>query len=215
MTDELVETATGAVDVTDPAARALIERAARAVDDGGLVVYPTETVYGLGGDALDGAAVRRVFDAKGRDESKPLSLGVAGVDDALAHTRPTPLAMGFMRAFLPGPITVVVERQQTVPDALTAGRDRVGIRIPDHPVALALLEETGPLTATSANESGRGNVTAVDALSEAFCERVDVFVDGGETAGAESTVVDPEAGTIHRRGAMAGAVEAWLEDPPV
>ena len=192
-----------------------VRRAASAVAAGKLVVYPTETVYGLGADALDEAAVERVFETKRRDRDDPLSLGVGRVDDAFAHTRPTERATAFMRAFLPGPVTVVVERDPAVPAVLTGGRDRVGVRVPDHPVARALLEAAGPLTATSANVSGSGSVTRVNDLDDRVRDRAATVVDGGETAGAESTVVDPDAGTIHRRGAMAGAVEAWLDDPPV
>ena len=192
-----------------------LRAAAAAVDRGELVVYPTETVYGLGADALDAAAVERVFDLKGRARSNPPSLGVASVDDALRYTRPTERAVAFARAFLPGPVTVVVERGDRVPDALTAGRDRVGIRVPDHDLARALMAETGPLTATSANVSGTGSVTSPGGLGERVSEGVAAVIDGGETPGTESTVVDPAAGTIHRRGAMAGAIEAWLADPPV
>jgi len=192
-----------------------IRRAAEATADGDLVVYPTETVYGLGGGALDPAAVERVFDLKGRERLNPLSLGVPSVDAALRYTEPTEFAVAFARAFLPGPVTVVVERGDAVPDALTAERDRVGIRVPDHDLARDLLSETGPLTATSANVSGRGSVTRLGDLDDRIREGVAVVVDGGETPGTESTVVDPEAGTIHRRGAMAGAIEAWLDDPPV
>ncbi|WP_459880994.1 L-threonylcarbamoyladenylate synthase [Halorubrum gandharaense] len=195
--------------------REQLRRAAAAVAAGDLVVYPTETVYGLGADALDPDAVARVFELKGRDRDEPLSLGVESADAALRYTQPSDTAIAFMRAFLPGPVTVVVERAPVVPDVLTAGSDRVGIRVPDHPIALALLEETGPLTATSANVSGIGSVTRPDQLSDRIREGVAVVVDGGETDGAESTVVDPERGVIHRRGAMAGAIEAWLDDPPV
>jgi L-threonylcarbamoyladenylate synthase len=192
-----------------------LRAAAAAVDRGDLVVYPTETVYGLGADALDPAAVERVFDLKGRDRSNPLSLGVASVDAALRYTRPTELAVAFARAFLPGPVTVVVDRGDRVPDALTAGRDRVGIRVPDHDLARALLAETGPLTATSANVSGTGSVTDPADLGDRIRDGVAAVIDDGEAPGTESTVVEPEAGTIHRRGAMAGAIEAWLADPPV
>ncbi|WP_206662524.1 L-threonylcarbamoyladenylate synthase [Halorubrum sp. BOL3-1] len=192
-----------------------LRAAAAAVDRGDLVVYPTETVYGLGADALDSAAVERVFELKGRDRDNPLSLGVASVDDALRYTRPTELAVTFARAFLPGPVTVVVERDDRVPDALTAGRDRVGIRVPDHDLARALVSETGPITATSANVSGTGSVTRLDDLGDRIREGVAAVIDDGAAPGTESTVVDPESGTIHRRGAMAGAIEAWLADPPV
>ena len=192
-----------------------LRRAAAAVAAGDLVVYPTETVYGLGADALDSTAVERVFEVKRRDRSNPLSLGVASVDAALRYTRPTESALAFARAFLPGPVTVIVERGDGVPDALTAGSDRVGIRVPDHDIARALLRETGPLTATSANVSGSGSVTRVADLDERVREGVAAIIDDGETPGTESTVVDPASGTIHRRGAMAGAIEAWLADPPV
>lgn len=191
-----------------------LRAAAAAVGRGELVVYPTETVYGLGADALSAEAVERVFELKGRDRSNPLSLGVASVDDARRYTRPTERAIAFARAFLPGPVTVVVERGDAVPDALTGGRERVGIRVPDHDLARALLNRTGPVTATSANVSGTGSVTRPADLSDRVREGVAAVVDGGETPGTESTVVDPETGTIHRRGAMAGAIEAWLADPP-
>jgi len=204
----------GARETVDNETLAQIRRAGTAVADGDLVVYPTETVYGLGADAISASAVKRVFETKGRDRDNPLSLGVASVDAALAHTQPTALATTFMRAFLPGPVTVVVERDASVPDALTGGRDRVGIRVPDHPIALALLEETGPLTATSANVSGTGSVQELSALDDSVCEASTVVLDGGRTGGAESTVVDPAAGVIHRRGAMADTIEAWLTDPP-
>jgi len=192
-----------------------LRAAAAAVGRGELVVYPTETVYGLGADALSAEAVERVFELKGRDRSNPLSLGVASVDDARRYTRPTEQSLAFARAFLPGPVTVVVERGDAVPDALTGGRERVGIRVPDHDLARALLNRTGPVTATSANVSGTGSVTRATDLSDRIREGVTAVVDGGETPGIESTVVDPETGTIHRRGAMAGAIEAWLADPPV
>ena len=201
-------------ETVDDETRPQIRRAGTAVENGDLVVYPTETVYGLGADALSASAVERVFETKGRDRDNPLSLGVASVDAALAHTRPASRAVAFMHAFLPGPVTVVVEREASVPDALTGGRDRVGIRVPDHPIALALLAETGPLTATSANVSGTGSVQALSALDDSVREASAVVIDGGRTGGAESTVVDPEAETIHRRGAMADAIEAWLKDPP-
>ncbi|WP_424001812.1 L-threonylcarbamoyladenylate synthase [Haloarcula salina] len=190
---------------------ASIADAAAAVREGGLVVYPTETVYGLGADALDAHAVEGVFAAKGRDRDEPISMAVPDVETAREYTRPTERELAFMRAFLPGPVTVVVEGRESVPDVLVAGRDRVGIRVPDHEMALELLAETGPLTATSANVSGKPSARTVDDL-DAIAERADVVLDGGETGGTGSTVVDVRAGTIHRRGAMADEIEAWLAD---
>jgi L-threonylcarbamoyladenylate synthase len=175
------------------------------------VVYPTETCYGLGADALDADAVERVFAAKGRDPDDPLSLAVPGVDDALEHTRPTPLARRFMHEFLPGPVTVVVEHGGSVPDALVAGLDRVGVRVPDHDVALALLDRAGPLTGTSANPSGDPAATHHDGLDPGIREAAAVVLEAGGTGGGASTVVDPERGEIHRRGRRADDVEAWLQ----
>ncbi|WP_254272702.1 L-threonylcarbamoyladenylate synthase [Haloarcula marina] len=187
-----------------------IAAATDAIRRGDLVVYPTETVYGLAADATDAAAVERVFEAKGRSRDKPVSLAVPDVETALDYTRSSEREERFMREFLPGPVTVVVEKREAVPDALTAGRDRVGVRVPDHPVALALLREIAPLTATSANVSGNPSARTVDDLDE-IRDRAAVVLDGGETGGTGSTVVDVSAGTIHRRGARADEVAAWLD----
>jgi L-threonylcarbamoyladenylate synthase len=192
-----------------------LERAARAVDRGDLVVYPTETVYGLGADALDPAAVERVYAAKGRPREKPLSLAVPDVESVSPYVSVGERERAFMRAFLPGPVTVVCARREGVPDALTAGRDRVGVRVPDHDRARAFLERAGtPVTATSANRSGAGSVRRPDALSEGVRDAVAVVLDGGETPGAESTVVDVANDRVHRRGARADAVERWLDEHP-
>ena len=198
---------------TQPSDREL-DAAATAVGDGDAVVYPTETVYGLGADATDADAVERVFELKGRDRSKPLSLGVPSVDAALRDTRPSDRARRFLRGFLPGPVTVVVECDPSLPDALTAGRSRVGVRVPDDEVALSLFERAAPVpvTATSANRSGSPSVTHPDDLDPELRESVAAVVDAGSRAGTESTVVDPERNVIHRRGAMADAITAWLTD---
>jgi L-threonylcarbamoyladenylate synthase len=190
-----------------------VDRAGAAVADANLVVYPTETVYGLGADATDPAAVERVYETKGRPRDNPLSLGVPDVATAREYTRPTDRDLAFMREFLPGPVTVVVNRGEAVPDALTAGRDRVGVRVPDHDLAREFYRAAGtPVTATSANESGTGSVRRVAELGDRVRDAVAVVLDGGETPGSESTVVDVERGVVHRRGAGADAIEAWLAD---
>jgi len=194
----------------DPDPEALVEAAA-AIREGGLVVFPTETVYGLGANALDSGAVERVFEAKDRDRDDPLSLAVPDVAAARAHVDATPRTRRFMREFLPGPVTVICGRRASVPDALTGGRDRVGVRVPDHEMALALLERVAPITATSANRSGAGAVRRVTDLDERI-QAAAVVLDAGETPGGESTVVDVERNEIHRRGALADAVEAWLAE---
>lgn len=190
-----------------------IERAGKAIREGRLVVYPTETVYGLGADALDSTAIERVFEAKGRPRDRPLSLGVPDVDGALEYAVPTDREERFMREFLPGPVTVVVERRSAVPDVLTARRDRVGIRVPDHDVALGLYRASGrPVTATSANRSGSGSARRVTDVNRSIREGA-VVLDAGETPGTESTVVDLSlSDPVIRAGANADAVRAWLRD---
>jgi len=190
-----------------------VARAGEAIREGDLVVYPTDTVYGLGADALDTDAIARAFELKGRARDRPLSLGVPDVDAALDYADPTDREERFMREFLPGPVTVVVERREPVPDALTAGRDRVGIRIPDHEVALAFYRAADrPVTATSANLSGEGSARRVAEVARSVREAA-VVLDAGETPGTESTVVDPSLeDPVIREGAEADAVRAWLRD---
>ncbi len=175
----------------------VLSAAVRAIKSGELVVYPTETVYGLGVDALNPDAIKRVFDTKGRTYDNPLSLAVESVSAVARHTNPSERAMQFIKAFLPGPVTVIVECSTAVPDILTAGRDRVGIRIPDHHVALSLLERAAPtpITATSANQSGTGSIVDTNMLAQSIQQNVAVVLEA-----------------IHRRGAMADAVIAWLSD---
>jgi L-threonylcarbamoyladenylate synthase len=188
-----------------------LSRAADAVRDGELVVYPTETVYGLGADALDADSVRNVFETKGRLYEKPISLAVPTVEAAFEHTRPTEDEKRFMREFLPGPVTVLVEAREAVPEVLTAGRSRVGVRVPDQPVAQELLDETGPLTSTSANVSGQPSARRVEGIDESVRTACAAVLDDGECPGTESTVVDVSSRTIHRRGARAADVDAWLD----
>ncbi|MFC7232368.1 L-threonylcarbamoyladenylate synthase [Saliphagus sp. GCM10025308] len=188
-----------------------LERAATAIRNGSLIVYPTETVYGLAANALDPAAVERVFEVKHRDRSKPISLAVPSVQAALEHVRANDRERQFMARFLPGPVTVLCRRRETVPDVLTAGDERVGVRVPDHDLALRLCERAEtPITATSANVSGRGSVRRLANLDPEVREAVAVVLEAGETAGTESTVVDVATGTIHRRGALADEIKAWL-----
>lgn len=189
-----------------------LSAAVDAIDRGELVVYPTETVYGLGATALDDDAIERVFEAKRRDRSKPISMGVADVETATEYVRVTERERRFMEQFLPGPVTVVCERGPQIPASLVAGRDRVGVRVPDHDLARQLFERAGPVTATSANESGTGSVCHPDQLGDRIRAAAAVVLDGGETPGTESTVVDVEANTIHRRGENADTIDRWLSD---
>lgn len=183
--------------------------AAAAVRAGDLVVYPTETVYGLGADATDAAAVERVFAAKNRDRSEPVSIALPTVTAALRYVDPPPDEERFARALLPGPVTVLLPRRgERLPDALVGGRDRVGLRVPAHDRALVLPAAAGrPVTATSANVSGRPAARRVADLDDRVRDRAATVLDGGETPGGGSTVVDPGRGRILRRGRGVERVE--------
>jgi L-threonylcarbamoyladenylate synthase len=188
-----------------------LDRAGAAIRDGELVVYPTETVYGLAADATNAEAVERVFELKGRDRDKPLSVGFPDVETALSTVPATERAERFARHFLPGPVTVVVARGSAFPDVLTGGRDRVGVRVPSNETALELAARAErPITATSANVSGSGSVRRVSELAPEIREGVADVLDCGETPGGESTVVDPERGVIHRAGPQVEEIREWL-----
>jgi L-threonylcarbamoyladenylate synthase len=180
------------VDAERPDARAL-EQAAAVLRCGGLVAFPTETVYGLGADALSADAVRRAFAAKGRPADDPMIVHVDRVGGLfeVAETVP-PVAAQLAAAFWPGPLTVVVPRGQRVPPEVTAGLDSVAVRCPSHPVALALLGAFGgPIAAPSANAFGRPSPTTADHVVTDLGERIDLGLDGGPCpVGIESTVVD-------------------------
>ncbi|MDQ7778123.1 MAG: L-threonylcarbamoyladenylate synthase [Planctomycetota bacterium] len=175
-----------------PAASRSIARAARLIRAGGLVAFPTETVYGLGANAFDAAAVARIFEAKGRPRFNPLIVHVSSLRDALRLWRRVPARMRrLMDSFWPGPLALVLPKSTRVPDIVTAGLDSVAVRMPDHPVALDLLRRCGcPVAAPSANRFGRPSPTcARDVLLE-LGERVDMILDGGPSPiGLESTVV--------------------------
>lgn len=172
---------------------AVIAAGAQALAAGRLVAFPTETVYGLGADALDPAAVARIFRAKGRPTDHPLICHVASADELPGlMAAPTPAATALADAFWPGPLTLVVERAAAVPDAVTGGRDTVAVRVPAHPQALALLRAFGgPVAAPSANRFGRPSPTRADDVAAELGDAVDVIIDGGPCeVGIESTVLD-------------------------
>lgn len=171
----------------------VLERAAAILRGGGLVAFPTETVYGLGANALDEAAVQRIFAAKGRPSFNPLIAHVPDVKAARALVRAWPeLAERLAREFWPGPLTLVLPKHGHVPDSVTAGLPSVAIRVPAHPVALALLRAAGvPLAAPSANRYTEVSPTTAQHVEKALGERVDLILDAGPTrVGIESTVID-------------------------
>ncbi len=180
--------------INDPAeAAASLQEAGAVLASGGIVAFPTETVYGLGADARNTAAVEAVFAAKGRPSDNPLIVHISQQDQLKAFVQHIlPLEQQLMDRFWPGPLTLVLPVSATALSArVTAGLDTVGVRMPDHPVALALITASGcPLAAPSANRSGRPSPTTAAHVADDLAERIDGIVDGGSAGvGVESTVV--------------------------
>ena len=170
-----------------------ISAAADILRQGGLVAIPTETVYGLGANALDETAVHKIFEAKGRPQDNPLIIHVPGPQWLPRYCEDVPpLAYTLARKFWPGPLTMILKRKKVVPDATTAGLDTVGVRCPDHQVTLAIIREAGvPIAAPSANTSGRPSCTCAADCLEDMDGKIDAVVDGGPCqVGVESTIVD-------------------------
>lgn len=217
--------------VVDPAnlesaeAEKALERAARILRAGGLVALPTETVYGLGANALDAAAVNRIFAAKQRPAWDPVIVHVSdeAMLDGLVRDVPE-AARKLMKAFWPGPLTLLLPRTDAVPDVVTAGRPLVGVRMPAHPVALEVIRRAGvPVAAPSANLFGHISPTTAAHVLADLDGRIDAVLDAGPTEhGVESTVLDPcqtpmmiyrpGAVTSHQIREIAGAVEIYRDD---
>jgi L-threonylcarbamoyladenylate synthase len=170
-----------------------IERAAEVIKRGGLVAFPTETVYGLGANALDESAVRRIFEVKGRPGIDPLIVHLArGEDLERVVTQVTDLAKKLAGVFWPGPLTLVQWKRPEVPAIVTSGLETLAARVPAHPVAMALLLAAGvPVAAPSANLFGRSSPTTAEHVLKDLGGRIEMLVDGGPaTIGVESTVLD-------------------------
>jgi len=170
-----------------------IRVAARIIQNGGLVAFPTETVYGLGVDALNAKAVKSMFKAKKRPPDNPPIIHVADKNDVYMLARNVPeKAEKLMRTFWPGPLTIILERSKIVPDATVAGLNTVAIRMPKHKVALALIRESKvPIAAPSANLAGRPSPTTAEHVLKDLGGRIDMILDAGPTRiGVESTVID-------------------------
>jgi L-threonylcarbamoyladenylate synthase len=170
-----------------------LKKPTEALKQGRLVAFPTETVYGLGADGLNAEAVAQIFKAKGRPQDNPVILHIADKKDLLplVNTIP-PQADLLINAFWPGPLTIIFKKSALVPDIITSGLDSVAIRMPSHPVALALIKGAGsPLAAPSANLSGKPSPTAATHVLQDLEGKVDFIIDGGPTdIGLESTVID-------------------------
>jgi L-threonylcarbamoyladenylate synthase len=193
----------------------VIDRAVAVIRRGGMVALPTDTLYGLAVDPFDAGAVRRLFAVKGRDMTQAVPLIAADraqVEQSLGAL--SPMAGVLADAFWPGPLTLLVARAPRLADEVAAGTDRVGVRVPAHAVARLLCRAAhGPLTATSANMSGRPPASAADALEPAIRERVDLVLNGGVSpGGAPSTIVDVTGPRV--RLVRAGAIP-WERIEPL
>lgn len=195
-------------------------RAVALLQAGELVAFPTETVYGLGADAANPAAVGKIFAAKGRPADHPLIVHICGHDAVDRWARDVPaVAWELMETFWPGPLTLILKKQAWVPDAVTGGQDTVGLRVPGHPVALELLRrfasraggglgQASGIAAPSANRFGRISPTTAAHVEDELGQRVSLILDGGPCAvGIESTIVDCSRGepVVLRPGHIAPA----------
>ncbi len=186
-----------------------IEKAARIIKKGGVVIYPTETVYGIGASIFSEKALKKVFEIKRRETGKPVSVAVSNfrMMDGLVYMGEK--EKDFVRKFLPGPVTVLLRKKTTVPDILTPGTDLVGIRFPDNKTATTLIELAGvPITSTSANLSGGEPPGSVDEIKI----KADYILDCGICSGEPSTVVDLPNRRVVRKGARYEEVMAAMEN---
>jgi L-threonylcarbamoyladenylate synthase len=197
-----------------------IEKAAEILRKGGLVAFPTETVYGLGADASNPAAVRKIFAAKGRPADHPVIVHIAGTSDLKHWAAEVPRPAWLLaEKFWPGPLTIVLKRAAHVSDLVTGGQNTVGLRVPSHPVAQQLLKAFGGgIAAPSANRFGRLSPTTAQHVREELGDAVDLVLDGGPCdVGIESTIVDltHETPAVLRPGRISASqiAEALLAQP--
>lgn len=172
---------------------ALIREAGEIIKAGGLVAFPTETVYGLGGDALNPASSKKIYEAKGRPSDNPLIVHIARMEDLPAIVKKVPeAAIKLAEAFWPGPLTMIMEKSEAVPKETTGGLDTVAVRMPSHPAAMAFIEASGGyVAAPSANRSGRPSPTVAGYVVEDLDGRIEMILDGGDVElGLESTIID-------------------------
>jgi len=178
---------------TAPLTTEQYDEAAAILRSGGLLGIPTETVYGLGADALNADACRRIYEAKGRPQDNPLIIHVADAGWLPRYCKDIPAsAYALARRFWPGPLTMILPKKEIVPDRTTGGLDTVAVRCPDHPVALELIRRAGvPVAAPSGNTSGRPSPTSADHMVEDMWGKIHGIVDGGPCGvGVESTIID-------------------------
>jgi L-threonylcarbamoyladenylate synthase len=174
---------------------------------GGIIVYPTETLYGLGADITNDKALDRIIELKGRPQNMPIAVAVADLDQVMHLAESSDLASKIINLCIPKPITILLKAKDEVNRKLTGGSDLIGFRFPEHELTQALIKRFGPITATSANLHGAGNPIVIDSALDQFGEDVDVYLDTGPcTIGKPSTVIDTTGDTIKiiRHGACSG-----------
>ena len=188
-----MKTIVAKVDLRQASSAEVIQTAAKILQEGGLVAFPTETVYGLGGNGLDSAACEKIYLAKGRPSDNPLILHISEIEELdRIVAEVSPQARALMDAFWPGPLTMIFKKKDIVPAKATGGLDTVAIRMPDDPVANRLIALAGvPVAAPSANTSGRPSPTTADHVWQDMNGRIEMIIDGGPVGiGVESTIVD-------------------------
>ncbi len=187
--------------------QSVVQQAAKVILEGGVLLYPTETIYGFGCNPFDESAVRRIFKLKGRSETKPVLVLVSNrvMLKELVSDIP-PAAKKLIKQFWPGPLTLIFEARKHVPSLLTAGTGNIGVRIPGSNFCLKLLKQScAPLVSTSANKSGVNAVMTINELKKTFSDHVDMVIDAGNLMPSmPSTVADVSTGelTILRQGAI-------------
>lgn len=184
----------------------LIRLAASALDEGAIAIFPTETCYGIGCDATDETAVRRIFEIKKRNKKKALPVIVNDIQTAERYCYITPTAELLAKKFMPGPLTLVVKARGNLPKALTASSGKIAFRISSNKIANALAKELGkPLVATSANPGGKGEIYSGKEAIEKFAQCVDIIIDAGALKKRKpSTIYDTLSNKILRAGEISG-----------
>ncbi len=183
-----------------------LSQAAEILRDGGLVVFPTETVYGLGGDGTNADAAKKIYAAKGRPSDNPLIIHISAPEDAERYAVTNDTYYKLAKTFMPGPLTVILPKKDTIPLSVTGGLDSVAVRCPSHPIARQIISAAGiPVAAPSANLSGKPSPTCARHVIDDLSGRVDMIIDGGSCdIGLESTIIklDGNSATLLRPGAI-------------
>jgi L-threonylcarbamoyladenylate synthase len=190
----------------------VVELAAKIIKEGGLVVYPTDTLYGLGADALNGEAVGKVFEAKERPADAPLSVAVSDMEMMGRVAKLNEWTARVVEAVIPRPVTFLLPKRKRLPVTLTGGTDVVGVRVPNHMFALTLVGKTGPITTTSANLHDGHDPRTIRSSIRQLGDAVDLYVDCGRTVfGRGSTILDLTGGTA----SSARVVRKGVADPSI